>query len=321
MVEVTAPDPGPIAPVQPPARGRSSRRVVTIIAVVVGIAILAAAGAGVFLFGPFSKTALALGFQPGQSYRYHLHEVIDFAAPGSGGSAKGDLKGTATLTVKSVDKDGVATIEMKLDEIDGTSNGKPVPESAKQPRTIELRISRDGRFLPKDQAGDASSSGGASSGLDQFSPVLPDEAVKPGDTWSKTVEQPNPFGAGTIKAVTNNKFLRRERVGGADTAVINTTGSSNLDLTLNFGDLLSRLGQSGGSGDPRVAALLQNITAHVLGPISFDRTAWIDPAKKELVRTKAVVNEDVKITTTGGPEGIPTDTAMKGTVTVEMERF
>jgi hypothetical protein len=295
--EVTPPPPAP------PAASRSPRLLLGVVALLV-VAILAAGGAWAFVAGPFSTTALALSFDQGKTYRYKIHMSGAFTFGGASGSSSSvnlDFSAVESLVSQSVDKAGVTTVTVKLDEVQGTIGGKAVP--ATLPKAFTMRISKDGKLLDFNVAGATSSLGGGSpSGLDQFSAILPDNKVHVGDTWTKTIEQPNPFGQGSLKLTTNSKLLRFEDLSGAHAAVVNTTGKGDMDLTINLGDLVAKLSQ--GTSSTPLPPQLSSIVMHMTGTDSIDRTSWLDPAKHELLKSSGSVSEDASATFSGLPAGV-----------------
>ena len=144
----------------------------------------------------------------------------------------------------------------------------------------------------------ASTTGGSGfdfPGTDQFTPVLPDHPVKPGDTWTKSFDQTLPFGGGDLSYTSHNTFVRYEKVSGVKAAVIRSTMSVPLDLTIDLRKLLDTYGQ--GAPIPKGS----HPTIQYGGRVSMDQTAWFDPIGGSLVKTLLVAQFDMQMQFKGFP--------------------
>jgi hypothetical protein len=183
-----------------------------------------------------------------------------------------------------------------------------------------LRISRDGEIL--DGGASASSSSGSPSivpGLDQLTPLLPDHAVKPGDAWTKTYDRPVPYGDGKLHYSTDNKFLRYERVGAVEAAVIETSGSLPLTFSLDVRKLLQAGGQAGllrqfpSKSQPKIS---------YAGSGSLDLLSTVDPKAGEMLKAHLEAKFDLKTTFLGFPKGsVPAGAVpQSGKLTLDLDR-
>lgn len=213
--------------------------------------------------GTVGTRAFSTGFKSGQTYRYQAHVVLSGTLSLSGQQLplSSDQKVNQTIRVKSVDRSGAATLEISFaDVIAGGSGATTTVRAA----PLTIRIGADGRIL----AGSGSPVGGRAPsipGSDQLTPVFPDHPVRPGDSWDKRYSRPNPFGSGGFELTSHSTYLRDERVGGADAAVIDTTLRGPIDFTIDF----SKLPQPAGSG-------LGSGSIHYLGRVASTTRYWID---------------------------------------------
>ena len=160
-----------------------------------------AAGAVVFLFGRGSGggVALAMSFHQGASWRYRMHMSLDLtvAAGGQSFPMKADLTAGVQMKVASIDAVGVATLKLHLSNVVATVNGRHsrLPPTAVRGQT--LRVAPDGHVLSATLPGvPAADTFNLVPGSDQVTPLLPDGPVQPGDSWSRDISVPAPFGAG-----------------------------------------------------------------------------------------------------------------------------
>lgn len=267
-------------------------------------------------------TALAVDFHSGKAYSYNLQ--MTSALTETVGSqdipVKMDLSGTSTMRVTGVDIAGVSTIHQTIQFTTTTVNGQSIDLAGKVPTAFDFRITKSGQLLSFGPSSDGSAGGGSSSGFDQLTALLPDGKVKPGDTWTKTIDQNNPFGGGSVQITTTNKFLRYETFQGNKAAVIESKGAPQIDITLALADVIKTLGAT-----VNASALQQlgGVTAHVVGTESFDRTSWVDPARKELLHTASVVNMDLREDLSNLPASMRLSAVsilLKGKITFSIEK-
>jgi len=262
-----------------------------------GLATLALAACGPAGVSSESPVTLALAFQSSATYDYKVHvsATITVQTPNANGPVTSDIAGTARLQVLSTDAEGVTTVKISLTGLTTTVNGQSLYLTGKIPSSFTARIGKDGQLLGFGAETATTSSSASASGLDQLTPLLPDHPVRPGDTWTKDTNQPNPLGGGGSTTVhSTNKFVRYETVNGVRAAVINSKGSGHLDITVSFSDLLQALGSPAGG-------FLSGVTAHITGDLSFDGTLWLDYSRKELLKTDGAADFNATYTLTGLP--------------------
>jgi hypothetical protein len=139
--------------------------------------------------------ALAFSFHRGQTFRFHLQKsfkgtVRDVKASVVRPYTKG-FGGDFAWTVASVDANGVATVDVKAENLSASLDGHWYPTEGGG--TARIRIASDGRILSlPGELSPGSSLGFA--GSDQVTPLLPNYAVKPGDSWTRNFDQAIPVG-------------------------------------------------------------------------------------------------------------------------------
>ena len=301
---------GSLSPEAVARRGRA--RVLVAVPVVValvvgGLALMLARGSG---------TALALSLAKGQHLSYRMAVSLDgtFSFEGQAEPVSTRLSGDVSWRVASVDAKGVATVQMTMSNLTGESAGLRFPSPGRI--TTSLRIAPDGRIVSGGDLGVAGSMGtpGGLPGSSQITPILPDRAVKPGDSWSKSFDQANPFGRGALHYTARGTLLRYETVGGHKTAVIRTSLSSPLDVTIDFDKLTGLLG--GANGLPAGASVAYT------GSATVRSTSWVDTVTKQMVRSSASGPMKVIMVLHGFGPPIPdgSEISFDGTVSVTLSQ-
>jgi len=284
------------------------------------VAILLVTSCGSFLA---QTHTISLAFKTGDTYKYALHVVLDYTVGAQGLSIPLQLDLTAkdTVTVKSVDAGGTADVAVALSDITvkSTINGTTSSTVARN-ETVELKVSSDGRVtsvngkaIPNGSMPDFTGTGSSF-----ISAVLPDHAVKVGDTWTKSYDIANTAGSGTVHVATDNNYPRDERVGGVDAAVIESKIKSNFDLTFDTSSLQSALPMLPPSNP--TSGTLKNVT--VKGTVSSDVTSWIDINGHRIVKTHSKGASDATIDlemSSGASPGFSGPITLKGTQTVDID--
>lgn len=257
--------------------------------------VLAVAACG--SFGAQAHT-LSLGYKAGDTYKYRFHATSKQTA-GMGGMAIPvtlDLTANETASVKSVDSSGVADLTITLSDlaiktvtagITNTTTGIPANSTGVKVRADGTVVSVDGKDLT---AGNPLAALSGLGGGYFITAVLPDHAVKVGDTWSKTYDQTFPNSEGTLHIVSNSKYVRDETVNGINTAVVETRSTGSIDV---------------GEGQA-TSGSMPGFT--VKGTFTTDVTTWVDSNGHRVVKSHAAGHDDVTInfpttsTTTTSPK-------------------
>jgi hypothetical protein len=277
--------------------------------------------------------AITLAYKAGDSYKYKLHATVDYTVAMQGVSVplKLDVTGDETATVKSVDSSGTADVNLAIANVSArtTIGGTTNTTTAGKTISVELQVASDGRILSVNgNALDSDSLPGLTPG-GLISAILPDNTVKPGDTWTKDYDQANPKGTGSVHVTTKNKYARDETVNGVSTAVVQSNITSAINLTFDT----STLAGAGGTitlpgASSAITRAFAGIT--VKGTTTFDVTSWIDVSARRLVKTHSTGTLDGTITLMPGPaQASPTPTAsaprltgpitIKGTQTLDVD--
>ncbi|HEV2413925.1 MAG TPA: hypothetical protein VGX27_03895 [Candidatus Dormibacteraeota bacterium] len=280
------------------------------------IVIVAACGS----FGAQAHT-VSLAYKAGDTYKYGLHIVMKYTITAAGLSIPFNLDMSAkeSIAVKSVDASGTADLGVAVSNmslktsINGTTNTTTTTTA----QSLDMKVAKDGRIVSiNGTAFDNTSFGGVSGvqgGL--ISAILPDKAVKPGDTWSKTFDQPNPFGVGSSQVTSNNTYLRDEN----NAAVIESKINGTLNMSI---DPSALAGQSGTPVVPSTGAAGGVQSISIAGTSTSDVTSWIDLSAKRLVKTRSTgsVNATLTVNMAAGSTtpGLTGPVTFKGTQTLDL---
>jgi hypothetical protein len=326
---MTEPTAGAEAPLAAPPGSRRWR------VVLVAVLTLALTAGGFFLLtrprGP--DIALALGFEEGTTYRYRMTMSFDGTVDTALAELPmtGEIRQTVAYDVVDVAEDGAATIDVRVEDANGSFAGQPIPPSPAA--EIRMVVGPDGGLRELDgepvpealQGGLADPTGtGGLPGMQSF-PLLPDEPVGPGDEWEKDVEQPLPFGEGDIRLLSENEFVRYEDIGTVRAAVIESAITSPIDWTIDLAELAELGAQvdAAGGGFVDIEGLPRSISYD--GEVVQDQTTWLDPERGEIVRSELSGQFDITTRAHGG-EGLGALAAavpvrMAGEMGLTMERL
>jgi hypothetical protein len=263
---------------------------------------------------------LSLAYTKGATYTYKAHMTLDETV--DLGAVKEpialDMTATETETVQSLDSSGIADISIQLTNValKTTVAGQTTSSTTAVPAE-DIKVGSDGRVLSVN--GLAFSGGspfGAVGGSGTGSAIFPDGSVKPGDTWTKSYDQTNPLGTGTIHVTTTSKYLRNETINGTQTAVVETTINTPMDMTID----LSKFGQMTGSTTTLPITGLQGMA--IKGTQVADATTWLDAKGHRLVKSTMSSKIDATFSFVMAPgssiPGLSGPFAIKGTQTMDL---
>lgn len=249
---------------------------------------------------------LRLAYHKGDFYKYAIHstanQTIDLGTIGTF-PINVDMKANETVTVKSVDPTGTADLSIDLTNLSmstsmsGTASTTTVPS-----QTITMQVGADGRIVSVNGSGVGSNPFTILSGVGGgfISAVLPDKAAQRGDTWSKSYDQANPLGSGSIHVTADSKYVKDE----GKLAVIETTSNGAIDITLDMTKLAA--GQSGSTIPGLIPGSIQSISFK--GTVKAIVTSWIDPSTHRVSKTHRTSKIDSTMTMnfpTGSSTAIP----------------
>ncbi|HKW08400.1 MAG TPA: hypothetical protein VJS19_12625 [Candidatus Dormibacteraeota bacterium] len=270
---------------------------------------------------------ISLAYKAGDTSKYTFHMVLKYTIGAAGMSipANLDLSAKEAVTVKSVDSDGTADLSVVISDVSTKTsmNGTTSTTTTTTSNTIDMKIAKDGRVVSVNgNAFGNSALPGISGGQGGIvSAILPDHAVKPGDTWTKSYNLPNPLGSGSVQATSNSTYQRDDTVNGVKSAVVESKANTNLDMTL---DLSSMLGAAGTTAPTGVSPSPETLS--VKGTSKSDTTTWIDTSGRRIVKTHSTGTVDATLTVNVPPPSPkPTTTpvltgpiSLKGTQTLDL---
>lgn len=264
---------------------------------------------------------LKVAFKQGGTYRYHYSSRLDGTmALGQSPTLpiKGETSGDATWEILSVDANGDSTVEVTLSNLKTTFTGSFTPGSTTTTTTTTTTATPHSQFKVA-STGEIVSGGVPPSvppsalslspgpvlpGTNQFLATLPGRPVRPGDTWTKTVTRPDPFGQGSITYTTENRFLRYENLKSGRAAVIETTATVPQDVTVDLQKLAQGMGSSS-SPPPPALAMPAIGQLHVQGTSTTVSTTWFDTNTGQIEKMISVDTSDVTTSFTGAPSPLP----------------
>jgi hypothetical protein len=269
--------------------------------------------------------SISLAYKTGDTFKYGFHVVMKYtiAAAGMSIPLDMDLGAKQTVTVKSVDSSGTADMSVEISNVSikMSMNGTTNTTTTNTGGTIDMKVAKDGRVLSVNGNAFGTSTTlpgmtGAQGGV--VSAILPDHPVKPGDTWTKSYDEPNPLGTSSIHATSNSTYLRDETVGGVKSAVIESKVNTNLDMTIDLSSMLGASGMPPATGGPAGAETLS-----MKGTSISDTTTWIDTSARRLVKTHSTgsVNATLTINVPAGSAstpGLSGPITFKGTQTLDL---
>ncbi len=257
---------------------------------------------------PAQAQTLALGYHTGDAYKYSFHSTTKQTIVAASVSLPADFDMSANEAVKvvSVDSAGAADLALTLSNfaINSTTGGVTNTTTGIPVTTMNLKVAADGRILTLN--GNQFASGnpflafsGMGGGLFVVA-VLPSNAVKPGDTWSKDYDQANPGGTGTVHLTTHSTYLRNETLNGVNAAVVETISTGSIDVPL---------------GPAGAAATTSAFGGSIKGTITSDVTTWLDPSAHRVLKTHSTETNDGTMTFSGS--SITALPALSGPITIK----
>jgi hypothetical protein len=266
--------------------------------------------------GAVQAQALSLGYHAGDTYKYTYHSATKQTVVAAGVSLPADIELSANeaVSIKSVDSLGTADLAITLSNfaITSTTGGVTTTTPVLPDTTMDVTLAADGRIL--------SLNGNQLAGSNPFlafsgmgggffvTAVLPSNPVKPGDTWSKDYDQANPGGStGAIHVTSHSKYLRNESLNGVNAAVVETTSSGAVNMTL---DIPASGAAPAATGGFKIA-----------GTVISDVITWVDPSGHRVLKTHATETNDGTLNlgslSTAMP-GLTGQITIKGTGTTDL---
>ncbi|MGH2712188.1 MAG: hypothetical protein ACRDH9_13435 [Actinomycetota bacterium] len=200
------------------------------------------------------------------------------------------LEMTSVTRVLSVDSQGNATLELSMEDVRLLESNLPPgggDPTQKLSQTHTLVVAPDGRILESSNP----LLGPEAFGDQGFgtTPLLPDEPVAPGDTWTIDYEQGIGIGEGGFDLHADNELIRYDEVNGVETVVIHSDLSGPMDFTIRPSEIPSDLLPEG--TDLQTVGNVGDI--HYTGELSMSADSWVDPLTGEVLRSDAVGESSV----------------------------
>ncbi|MBI4259058.1 MAG: hypothetical protein HY658_00695 [Actinobacteria bacterium] len=270
--------------------------------------------------GSAGGVAMAMSFEEGQrlGYRMVLDADLDVSAGTESESLRMSMRQDMSMEVLGVDAEGIATIRVRLDNAEISTGGLPLPPTEVPDEVeVELRIAPDGRVLESQGLTLASGGGGLASfpGTDQFSPLLPDTPVSPGDSWSEDFDQEIPYFDQALHFSVQSSYLRDEEVDGVMAAVIQSHLTVPMDFELDVRELLEGLG-----GDTSAIPPGTDPVFRYEGTMEADDTSWFDVEAGRVLKSFLSADLDITVSMDGLPAsaGGFGEARITGTMTVNI---
>jgi len=272
---------------------------------------------------PTQAQDLRFGYHPGDTYKYAIHstanETIDAVIVQV--PLKLDMTANQTVTVNSVDSSGTADLSIDMSNVSlKTTMNQTTNTTNVGSQAISMQVGADGRIVSINGNAAGSNPFAVLSGVGGgfISAVLPDKPVQPNDTWSKTYDQTNSQGSGSIHVTANSKYLRDESPSGANAAgpkaaVIETTSTSTIDMTLDLTKLAA--GQSGSPLAGLTPGAVQSLTFK--GTVKAVITSWIDLSTHRVAKTHRTSNLDATMTMNFPPSTSPSMAGLTGPINIK----
>ncbi len=237
-------------------------------------------------FGIAQPHTLSLAYKAGDTYKYKFHATSKQTANMTGMSVPIQLETSAneTVTVKSVDSSGTADMTITLSDltIKSVTGGITNTTTGMPSNSVDVKIKADGTVVSVDgnsmMAGSPIAAFSGIGGGFFIAAVLPDNAVKVGDSWSKTYDQSDPHGFGTVHITSTSKYLRDETVNNVTTAVVETKSDGKIDFT---------------SPAANTSSVIGGLSMH--GTFTTDVTTWIDTGGHRIVKSHSTAHDDVTL--------------------------
>ncbi|HSP08089.1 MAG TPA: hypothetical protein VLU92_00665, partial [Candidatus Dormibacteraeota bacterium] len=192
---------------------------------------------------PAHAQTLTLAYRSGDTFKYAIHSVLKENLSAAGVTIPLDIEMTGHETVKvtSVDSSGTSDMAITVSDVTMKTVSKWVTNTTSYTpaSSVEVKVSSDGRVR---SVNGISTTGNVFATITNLgggfiTAVLPDNAVKPGDSWTKSYDEAGPDGSGAAHITAASKYLRDESVSGVSTAVVETKSTTSIDFTTSGGSL------------------------------------------------------------------------------------
>lgn len=246
--------------------------------------------------GPVS---LKMKFVPNEAIKYQTTMQMDITMRQSAQAPPMKMPMKMSMVqdwqVTKVNPDGSAMILATVHDMQSTMNGQTMPSGPGGPTSMTLHISPQGKILStQGMSGFNATNPFSSLSFNGIGAFLPTKPVKPGDTWTQSINLPGiTGGSGTAKST----LVSFENVGHFKTARIRTVATVPLNMMMGANGMPTHT--------PSKAMMRMNGLCKVMGDTNFA------VAEGKIVRS--AFNGDINMSMkTNVPSG-KTNAAMQGT--------
>jgi hypothetical protein len=201
---------------------------------------------------------------------------------------QGEAVSDVTHRGVSVAPGGTATLEVDLDPVSASTNGRETPIGS-NPEPWRIVVDPLGAILdssrpvaleaPPEQAAQGPIVHVNPSGAINPFPFLTSEPVAVGTGWSGRGRVPSPFGGDAVPFTVAGRLLGYGVLGGAAAAVVESRVTVDLDVTVPAAEYLEGSAQSG-FDVPADAALDYD------GELRYVQRAWLEPKDGRILRSE-----------------------------------
>jgi hypothetical protein len=255
---------------------------------------------------PDRPTSLRLRFEPGQvvEYRSELRGVQVFGSGPTPAGVTAQAVTDVTHRVVTVEPDGSATIEVDLDPVSASTNGRET-QLQSNPEPWRIVVAPEGAILDStrpisleadpDPARGPRVHANPSGAINPF-PFLADEPVGPGTGWSGEGQAPSPFGGGSVPFRLQARLAGYEVVAGLPAAMVEGRVVMTLDVTVPAVEYLEGTGQTAFATElPGDAAIDYD------GELRYVQRVWLQPDRGQVLRSEIAGTFVTDVEWTGVP--------------------
>ena len=192
-----------------------------------------------------------------------------------------EVASTEVTRVLDLDDAGNATLKMTHEDVEVVSSSLPGSETqviSELDQPIIVVVAPDGRIL--ESSNPILGPEGIGDQAMTTTPILPDDAVSPGDTWEEDQFIDIGLGEGGFSMHMENELVRYDEVDGVETVVVESELSSPFDFSIDPAELAEEIGD--GSPSQPSNELLEALRYR--GDMDMTARSWVDPVTDEILR-------------------------------------
>lgn len=251
------------------------------------------------------SATLRLSYPPG-AYAYGYQASVNGTETLQSGDTRTldmDLSADGSWQVQPSGQSGASTVTATFRNVKVSHPGSQTSSEL----TFVFGLAPDGVVSYQRGALPSAGSPVTAPGVDQFLAILPSHSVRPRQSWSSNVSQPNPFGVGTISYTASSRLLQYETVGGQRDAKVRTRTTIPVDLVVDLAKAARGTGQT--------AAPPPQGQARYKGTVKLTNTTLIGLKSHRVDEATNVADVDLQEIPLASPSGQPVP-SFKGTETI-----